>query len=119
MPADSPIGSTRSFRVHSYRSEFAIVVECHGKLTLETSPLLKSEVRRMIPEAKHIVLDLKEVPLMDSFGLGTLAGLYISCRTRSCKLELINANKAIRELLGMTHLLSLFEPAARYGGKLP
>jgi anti-anti-sigma factor len=96
-----------------------MVVECHGKLILETSALLKSEVRRMIPEAKRIVLDLKQVPMMDSFGLGTLAGLYISCRTRSCKLELINTNKAIRELLGMTHLLSLFEPAARYGGKLP
>jgi anti-anti-sigma factor len=119
MLADSPLGSTHSFRVHSYRSEHAIVVACHGKLTLETSPLLKGEVRRMIPEAKRIILDLKEVPLMDSFGLGALAGLYISCRTRSCKLELTNANKAIRELLGMTHLLSLFEPAARYGGKLP
>lgn len=119
MPTDSPLGSTHNFRVHSYRSEQAVVVQCHGKLTLETSPLLKSEVRPMMQDTTRIVLDLKDVPLMDSFALGTLAGLYISGRTRGCKLELINANKAVRQLLGITNLLSLFEPAGRFGGKLP
>jgi len=118
MPADAPAIPSRAFRLQSRGSEHAVIVECHGKLTFETSPLLKSEIRAMIPDAKRIVLDLKEVPLLDSSGLGTLVGLYISARTRNCKLELINTNHAIRQLLGMSNLLSLFEPVGRHGGKL-
>jgi anti-anti-sigma factor len=118
MTQDSSPSSPRAFRLHSHGSEHTMIVECHGKLTFETSPLLKSEVRAIIPGAKRIILDLKEVPLLDSFGLGTLVALYISARTRSCKLELINANHAIRRLLAMSNLLLLFEPAGRHGGKL-
>jgi anti-anti-sigma factor len=115
---DSAYGSARGFRVHSYPREDATVVECHGKLTVENAPLLKSEVRGMIPNQKRIILDLKEVPLMDSSGLGTIVGLYVSARTRRCALELTNANQQIRELFGISNLLSLFEPVGRDGGRM-
>ena len=118
MPQDSPSSSTRGFRVHSYSSEGATVVECHGKLTSENAPLLKAEVRGMIRSHARILLDLKEVPMMDSSGLGTLMGLYVSARTNRCAFGLINANKQIRELLGISNLLSLFEAAGRHGGKM-
>jgi anti-anti-sigma factor len=110
--------SARGFRVDSFPQEDATMVECHGKLTAENAPLLKSEVRAMIPNRKRIILDLKEVPLMDSSGLGTIVGLYVSARTRRCSLELINANKQIRELFGISNLLSIFEAAGRHGGKV-
>jgi anti-anti-sigma factor len=110
---------TRGFHVHSYRAENAIVVECHGKLTLEHAPQLRNKIRTLMPEEKRIVLDLKDVPFMDSSGLGTLVTLYVSGRSRGCKLELINVSAALRTLLGMTNLLSLFEDVGRYGGKLP
>jgi anti-anti-sigma factor len=55
---------------------------------------------------------------MDSSGLGTIMGLYVAARTRRCSLELINANKQIRELFGISNLLSIFEPAGRHGGRL-
>jgi anti-anti-sigma factor len=115
---DSAYASARGFRVHSFAREEATVVECHGKLTVENAPLLKSEVREMIPNQKRIILDLKEVPLLDSSGLGTIVGLYVSARTRRCALELINANQQIRELFGISNLLSLFEPAGRHGGRM-
>ena len=94
------------------------MVECHGKLTAENAPLLRSEVRNMIPNQKRIILDLKEVPLMDSAGLGTIMGLYVSARTRRCAFELMNANQQIRELFGISNLLSLFEATGRHGGKM-
>ena len=118
MTKDSEYGSARGFRVHSYFREDAAVMECHGKLTVENAPLLKNEVREMIPKHKRIILDLKEVPLMDSSGLGTVVGLYVSARTRRCAFELMNANQQIRELFGISNLLSLFEPAGRHGGKM-
>ena len=118
MTKNSEYDSARGFRVHSYFRDDATMVECHGKLTAENAPLLKSQVREMIPNHKRIILDLKEVPLMDSSGLGTIVGLYVSARTRRCALELMNANPQIRELFGISNLLSLFEPAGRHGGKM-
>ena len=76
----------------------------------------KSELS--IPDEKRIILDLKNVPFMDSAGLGTLVTLYVSGRSRGSKIELTNLSNALRTLLGMTNLLSLFEHAGRYGGKM-
>jgi anti-anti-sigma factor len=108
-----------TFHLQATRRADAIIVECHGKLTFEHAPQLRNKVRTLIPDEKLIILDLKEVPFMDSSGLGVLVTLYVSARTRNCKIELANANPALRSLLGMTNLLSLFESAGRYGGKFP
>lgn len=62
-------------------------------------------------------LDLAQVPLIDSSGLGTVMALYISARTRGCRLELVNAGEQVRALFSVTNLLSLFEAAGRYHGK--
>jgi anti-anti-sigma factor len=118
MASEKAMSSVRGFRVHCYETEGGMVAECHGKLTSENAPLLKEEVRAMIPQQKRIVLDLKEVPLMDSAGLGTVVGLYVAGRTRGCRVELVNANKQLRDLFCMTNLLSLFESTGRHGGKM-
>jgi anti-anti-sigma factor len=110
--------SDRSFRVHTRRAQDAMVAEVHGKLTLEHAPHLRNKIRTLILDEKRIVLDLKEVPFMDSSGLGTLVTLYVSARGRGCKLELINLSGALRTLLSMTNVLALFEPAGRFGGKM-
>jgi hypothetical protein len=44
-------------------------------------------------------------------------GLYVSARTRGCRIELVNANEAIRKLFSVANLLSLFESAGRHYGK--
>jgi anti-sigma B factor antagonist len=110
-----PGSSTRGFRVHCYECEDVLVAECHGKLTFENTQVLKDAVRDKIPGHKRLVIDLKEVPQVDSSGLGTVVGLYVSGRTRGCHVEIANASKQIRDLFSMTNLLSLFEPAGRHG----
>jgi anti-anti-sigma factor len=119
MTTDPHAAPPRTFHLQTHRSQHAIIVECHGKLTFEHAPQLRNKIRALIPDEKHIILDLKEVPFMDSSGLGALVTLYVSSRTRNCKLELVNVSPALRSLLGMTNLLSLFEQAGRYGGKFP
>jgi len=94
------------------------VVECFGRLTFENAPSLKDEVKPLIPERKRIVLDLQGVPQIDSAGLGTVVGLYVSARTRGCRIEIINASQQVSELFSMTNLLSLFEDAGRHGGRM-
>jgi len=110
--------SDRSFHINTRQAENAVVAEVHGKLTFEHAPQLRNKVRTLILEEKRIVLDLKEVPLMDSSGLGTLVSLYVTARGRGCKLELMNLSGALRTLLSVANVLSLFEPAGRYGGRM-
>lgn len=117
MTKESPLSSTRGFGVRCYEAEGVMVVECEGRLTSDNAPLLRMEMKDLVPLHPRIVLDLKQVPLMDSAGLGMIVGLYVTARTRGCRLELINANEAIRKLFSVTNVLSLFEPAGRHHGK--
>jgi anti-anti-sigma factor len=117
MAKESPLSSTRGFRVRTYECDDVMVVECEGRLTSDNAPLLRMEIKDLVPLHQRIVLDLKQVPQMDSAGLGAVAGLYVTARTRGCRLELINANEAIRKLFSITNVISLFEPAGRHHGK--
>lgn len=119
MTEHSLFSSTRGFRVHCYETEDATFVECHGKLTVENVSLLNSEAKSKMGRKKRVVLDLREVPMVDSSGLGAIMGLYASAITKGGKLELVNANQQIRELLSISKLLLLFEPVGRHGGRIP
>jgi anti-anti-sigma factor len=118
MLAETPSDPLDRLKLNSYVDEDALVVECAGRLTLENAALLKTEVKGMIPSHKRIILDLGELVFMDSSGLGTIVGLYVSARNSGCRLELVNMSKPIRELLGMSQLLAVFGDCGRYGMRM-
>lgn len=118
MPATDRASTTRGFRVQQTEAKDCLVVECFGKLISENVPALKQAMLEACSSKRRIVLDLKEVPMMDSSGLGAVVTLHVSARTRGCKLEVVNASKQIRDLFSMTNVLSLFEAAGRCGGRM-
>ena len=118
MAAMDAASSARGFRVQRKELEDCTMVECFGRLTSENVPLLKEAIGEACGRKGRIVLDLQEVPMMDSSGLGAVVTLYVSARTRGCGLEVLNASKQIRDLFSMTNVLSLFEPAGRCGGRM-
>jgi len=85
------------------------IVRCNGRLVAGVNDRLYREVSQMIPGSKRIVLDLTDLTHMDSTGLGTLVRLYVSAKSAGCVLQLYNIGKPVRQLLGVTHLLSVFE----------
>jgi anti-sigma B factor antagonist len=91
------------------------IVKCVGRLTSENSAAFKAQVRSMIPNEKRIVLDLTDLVGMDSSGLGAIVGLYVSARHAKCDLQLVNLSKKVRELLGLSNLLGVFEDCGKYG----
>ena len=115
MAGSNPVSSGKGFRVQRRESEDCTFVECFGRLTSENVPLLKDAMREACERKVRIVLDLNEVPMMDSSGLGAVVTLHVSARTRGCKLEVVNASKQILELFSMTNVLSLFEATGRCG----
>jgi anti-sigma B factor antagonist len=95
-----------------------VVVRCNGKLVAGVNDILYAKVSQLIPGTKRIVLDLTNLTRVDSMGLGTLVRLYVSCRSAGCSLELINLGQQVRQLLGTTHLLSVFAIIGEHGIKM-
>lgn len=116
--AASPAPAT-SLNLRNYTLDGATVVVCAGRLTLEHSERLKAYVRDLMPNAKGVILDMKDVSRMDSAGLGALVALYISAKKSHCDFLLANYNQSIKDLLGLTNLLTMFESAARTGMRIP
>jgi anti-sigma B factor antagonist len=105
MP-NAPAKNSLAFNVE--RKGDAALVHCRGRLVAGLCGEFYDKMHALIPENKRIVLDLTDLAFVDSMGLGTLVRLYVSAKSGGSCLQLINLSKQIRELLGITHLLSLF-----------
>jgi anti-anti-sigma factor len=58
------------------------------------------------------ILDLTEVPYMDSAGLGRIVGHYVHCKDRGIRMVAVGVNPRILELLRMTRLDATIPMAA-------
>ncbi len=58
------------------------------------------------------ILDLTDVPYMDSFGLGTIVGHYASCQRKGFKMIAVGASPRVRELFKMTRVDTVISMAA-------
>jgi anti-sigma B factor antagonist len=90
-------------------------VKCHGKLVMGVCDVLASKVKALIPKTKRIVLDLTDLTHMDSIGLGTLIRLYVSAKAGGSCVVLVNVGPRIRQLLGITNLLSVLTDMCEQG----
>ena len=97
----------RSLAILVERKDGFAVVRCSGRLVAGCTDVFQREIKPLIPEYKRIVVDMKEVTHMDSMGLGTLVRLYVSAKGGGCSLELANLGPSVRQLLGVTHLISV------------
>ena len=90
-------------------------VKCHGKLVMGVCDVLSSKVKELIPETTKIVLDLTDLTHMDSIGLGTIVRLYVSAKAGGSCVVLVNIGPRIRQLLGITNLLSVLTDMCEQG----
>ena len=104
----SQTAASHSLTFEIERKGSTAIVHCHGRLYAGVCNNLYTKVHPLIPDHKRIILDLTDLTSVDSMGLGTLVRLYVSAKSGGSCLELINLGKQVRELLGITHLLSLF-----------
>lgn len=94
-------------------------VRCTGKLVTSSTGILQTEVRGLLPGAKRIVLDLTDLGYMDSSGLGSIIGLYVSVKSAGGRLEVINLSARVRQVFSITNVLSLFEVCGEQNIRLP
>lgn len=106
-PTDAPV---KRLSLHtSSKGDGVVIIQCKGELVSGVTDVLYHEVKNLIPSSKRIVLDFTDLARVDSMGLGTLVKLYVSAKAAGCALQLVNLSQRVRDLLGLTHLLSVFE----------
>ena len=88
-----------------------MVLDLKGKVTLgEGDELLKDKVNSLVNQGhKKIVLNLADVPYIDSAGLGEIVRTYTTVSRQGGSLKLLNLTKRITDLLSITKLLTVFE----------
>ncbi len=97
----------------------SITVRCSGRLTLTSASVLRQEVKSRLPGTRLLSIDLRDVTMMDSVGLGTVAALYVSAKTAGSQLQVVNISPRIREMFSVARLLSLFEACGEANIKMP
>ena len=87
------------------------VLDIVGKLTMDQgAERLKDKINSLISQQRtHIVMNLKNVPYIDSGGLGQLVASYGSVMKAGGALKLLNVSSRNHDLLSITRLVTLFE----------
>lgn len=88
-----------------------LVLDVKGRITLgEGDEILKDKVNSLLNQGlKKIVLNLADVPYIDSAGLGEIVRTYTTVSRQGGSLKLLNLTKRITDLLAITKLLTVFE----------
>ena len=78
-----------------------------GPLTASNSGIFQNAMRREDP-ADTIILDLSDVPYIDSAGLGLLVTAYVTRQKSGRKMVLSGINPRVQKLFDITRVASLF-----------
>lgn len=87
------------------------ILDLQGKVTIgEGDEALRNAVNTALDGGKtKLVLNLAEVPYVDSAGLGELVRCFSTAKKKGGTLKLLNLTKKIQDLLAITKLLTVFE----------
>lgn len=87
------------------------ILDLHGKILIgEGDEALRDAVNKAVEAGKaKLLLNLADVPYVDSAGLGEIVRCYTTVSRKGGKLKLINLTKKIQDLLSITKLLTVFE----------
>ena len=98
-------------KIEERTSGHVTVLDMVGKLTIDHgAQRLKDKINSLISQGRtHIVLNLKNVPYIDSGGLGQLAASYGTVMKAGGALRLVNVSSRNHDLLSITRLVTLFD----------
>ena len=91
--------------------ENVVVVDLNGKLTIgEGDELLREKINSLMQQGHtNLLLNLGEVPYVDSAGLGEIVRTFTTVKHQGGTLKLVNLTKRIKDLLTITKLLAVFD----------
>ena len=99
-----------SFRVSKRIVDGITILDLQGRVTLgEATGKMHEAVREALQDTANVILNLAEVPYMDSAGLGEMVGAFTTVTGRGGSLKLLQPQRRLHELLRLTRLSTVFE----------
>lgn len=94
------------------RSEGSVtILDLQGNLTIGSAEeSLRQSVEQLVAEdRKLLIVNLANVPMIDSSGIGSLVKSFTHARNKGGKVKLLKPSRLARQLLSITGLLGVFE----------
>lgn len=87
------------------------ILDLKGKLVLgDGDALLKDKIHSLVNQGrKQLILNLADVPYVDSAGIGEIVRTHTTVSRGGGSLKLLNVTKRIHDLLVITKLLTVFD----------
>jgi|JI10StandDraft_1071094.scaffolds.fasta_scaffold67581_2 anti-sigma B factor antagonist len=119
-PPAIPAGRERN--IHSNAEDLAMkiaerqsgditILDVQGKLLLgEGDEIFREAVKRVVEGGRlNLVINMAEVPYVDSSGISELVRTYVTLGKRGGRMTLVSLTRRVHELLSVTRLLTVFE----------
>ena len=85
------------------------VIHCHDRIVVGQTSELRDLVQSAINENHPVILNMSDVPIIDSTGLGTLAVACMSARKRGLDVKLVAPSPYVADVLETTMLGTVFK----------
>jgi anti-sigma B factor antagonist len=87
------------------------ILDLNGKLTIGAgAELLRDNVKSLVSQGKNkVLINLAQVPYVDSGGLGELVHCMVSAKKAGGAVKLMGVTGKITDLLAITRLVTVFE----------
>lgn len=82
------------------------ILRLSGPLILTTLPEFQSKVRAI--QSTNLILDLTDVPYVDSAGIGALVGTYVRHQRDESGVSLVGVNDRVHAALRIAHIEPFF-----------
>jgi anti-sigma B factor antagonist len=89
------------------KSDSTTILKLSGPVTLTTMFPLQAELRSLTPQV--LILDLTDVPYIDSAGIGLLPSYFISAQAEGRTLLLAGLNHRVEAILGHTKIDTMIQ----------
>jgi anti-sigma B factor antagonist len=83
------------------------ILALKGAFTSASSPIFTESV--IAVAAPRLIVELSEVPMMDSMAIGALVRAFVSCHKSGRKMALVGMNHRVYNVLHLTGIAPLFD----------
>src|SRR5207244_3484858 len=92
------------------------ILDLQGNLTIGAAEeTLRQRVEQLVTDnQKYLLINLENVPMIDSSGIGSLVKSFTHAKNKGGKLKLLKPTRLARQLLSITGSHSVFERRFRY-----
>lgn len=83
----------------------------NNRLTITSDGEIKKQLNELVDQNDYlsIIIDMCNIDVIDSTGLGTLISIYNHSRNNNCKLKFFNLSQSVKNVITMTRINQILD----------